>query len=69
MDIDKGIVYEDRLFCSNKCVEKYKKKSDMKCSYCHKNFFSLLLMLYFRFEINHYLILASYMFLHISTLN
>ena len=38
MDIDKGIAYEDRLFCSNKCVEKYKKKSDMKCSYCHKNF-------------------------------
>ena len=38
MDIDKSIIYEDRLFCSEKCVEKYKKKNDMKCSYCHKNF-------------------------------
>jgi len=38
MDIDKGLAYEDRLFCSEKCVEKYKKKSDLKCSFCHKNF-------------------------------
>jgi hypothetical protein len=38
LDIEKGIAYEDRLFCSQKCVEKYKKKSDLKCSYCHKNF-------------------------------
>ena len=38
MDIDKGFAYEDRLFCSEKCVEKYKKKSDLKCSFCHKNF-------------------------------
>ena len=38
MDIDKSIIYEDRLFCSEKCVEKYKKKNDLKCSYCHKNF-------------------------------
>ena len=37
-DIDKGIIYEDRLFCSKGCVEKYKKKSDTKCSFCHKNF-------------------------------
>ena len=37
-DIDKGIIYEDRLFCSQKCVELYKKKSDKKCSFCHKNF-------------------------------
>ncbi len=38
MDIDKGLAYEERLFCSEKCLDKYKKKSDMKCSYCHKNF-------------------------------
>ena len=38
LDIDKGIAYEDRLFCSQKCVDKYKKKCDLKCSYCHKNF-------------------------------
>ena len=38
MDVEKGIGYEDRLFCSDKCVEKYKKKSDIKCSFCHKNF-------------------------------
>ena len=38
MDIDKGLAYEDRLFCSEKCVEKYKKNSDLKCSFCHKNF-------------------------------
>ena len=38
MNIDKAIIYEERLFCSEKCVENYKKKSDMKCSYCHKNF-------------------------------
>ena len=38
LDIDKGFPYEDRLFCSQKCLDKYKKKSDMKCSYCHKNF-------------------------------
>ena len=38
MDIDKGLAYEERLFCSDKCLDKYKKKSDMKCSYCHKNF-------------------------------
>ena len=38
MDIDKSIIYEERLFCSQKCVEKYKKKNELKCSYCHKNF-------------------------------
>ena len=38
MDIDKSIIYEERLFCSQKCIEKYKKKSELKCSYCHKNF-------------------------------
>jgi len=38
MDIDKGLAYEERLFCSENCLDKYKKKSDMKCSYCHKNF-------------------------------
>ena len=38
LDIDKGLAYEDRLFCSQKCVDKYKKKCDLKCSYCHKNF-------------------------------
>ena len=38
MDVEKGIGYEDRLFCSDKCVEKYKKRSDIKCSFCHKNF-------------------------------
>ena len=38
MDVEKGIAYEDRLFCSQNCVEKYKKKSDIKCSFCHKNF-------------------------------
>ena len=38
MNIDKAIIYEERLFCSQKCVEKYKKKSDIKCCYCHKNF-------------------------------
>ena len=38
MDIDKGLAYEERLFCSEKCLDKYKKKNDMKCSYCHKNF-------------------------------
>ena len=37
-NIDKAIIYEERLFCSQKCVEKYKKKNDVKCSYCHKNF-------------------------------
>ena len=29
---------EERLFCSEKCVEKYKKNSDIRCCYCHKNF-------------------------------
>ena len=38
MNIDKAIIYEERLFCSQKCVEKYKKKSDIRCCYCHKNF-------------------------------
>ena len=38
MNVEKGIAYEDRLFCSEKCVELYKKKSDVKCSFCHKNF-------------------------------
>ena len=38
MDVEKGIAYEDRLFCSDKCVEKYKKKSDIRCSFCKKNF-------------------------------
>ena len=38
MNIDKAIIYEERLFCTQKCVEKYKKKSDIKCCYCHKNF-------------------------------
>ena len=38
MNIDKAIIYEERLFCSDKCVEKYKKKSDIRCCYCHKNF-------------------------------
>ena len=38
MNVEKGIAYEDRLFCSEKCVELYKKKCDMKCSFCHKNF-------------------------------
>ena len=38
LDIDKGLAYEERLFCSQNCVNKYKKKSDLKCSYCHKNF-------------------------------
>ena len=38
MNVEKGIAYEDRLFCSEKCVESYKKKSDVKCSFCHKNF-------------------------------
>lgn len=37
-NIDKAILYEERLFCTQKCVEKYKKKNDVKCSYCHKNF-------------------------------
>ena len=37
-NIDKAIIYEERLFCTQKCVEKYKKKNDVKCSYCHKNF-------------------------------
>ena len=37
-NIDKAIFYEERLFCTQKCVEKYKKKNDVKCSYCHKNF-------------------------------
>ena len=26
MDIDKGLAYEERLFCSEKCLDKYKKK-------------------------------------------
>ena len=38
MNIDKGIIYEDRLFCSQNCLNKYKKNSDIKCCYCHKNF-------------------------------
>ena len=38
MNVEKGIAYEDRLFCSEKCVELYKKKCDTKCSFCHKNF-------------------------------
>lgn len=38
MNIDKALIYEERLFCSEKCVEKYKKKNDLKCFYCHKNF-------------------------------
>ena len=38
MNIDKAIIYEERLFCSEKCVEKYKKNSDIRCCYCHKNF-------------------------------
>ena len=38
MNIDKAIIYEERLFCTQKCVEKYKKKNDIKCCYCHKNF-------------------------------
>ena len=38
VNIDKAIIYEERLFCSEKCVDKYKKKSDIRCSYCHKNF-------------------------------
>ena len=38
MNINKAIIYEERLFCTQKCVEKYKKKNDIKCSYCHKNF-------------------------------
>lgn len=37
-NIDKSIIYEERLFCSEKCVEKYKKKNDIRCCYCHKNF-------------------------------
>ena len=38
MNIDKAIIYEERLFCSQKCIDKYKKNSDIKCCYCHKNF-------------------------------
>ena len=38
INIDKAITYEDRLFCSEKCLNKYKKNSDIKCCYCHKNF-------------------------------
>ena len=37
-NIDKCIIYEERLFCSEKCLNKYKKSSDLKCCYCHKNF-------------------------------
>ena len=38
MNIDKAIIYEERLFCSEKCLVKYKKKNDIRCCYCHKNF-------------------------------
>ena len=38
INIDKALTYEDRLFCSEKCLNKYKKNSDIKCCYCHKNF-------------------------------
>ena len=38
LNIDKGILYQDRLFCSKSCVDKYKKKSDIRCSYCGKTF-------------------------------
>ena len=38
MIVENVIVYEDRLLCSEKYVEIYKKKSDIKCSFCHKNF-------------------------------
>lgn len=38
VDTNKAIIYEERLFCSEKCINKYKSKGEIKCSYCHKNF-------------------------------
>lgn len=37
-DVKKSVIYEERLFCSNKCVNEYKQKGEIKCSYCKRNF-------------------------------
>ena len=39
VETNKALIYEDRLFCSQNCINKYKSKKEVKCSYCHKNYF------------------------------